>query len=92
MELNDDMTASPAPAGPLPCPRCGWPETDVYEVVSRHRTSTGVILYTRCVCGLLQVRRVASSRPARPLARGAAPAPAVALDPIDSAASPCHSR
>ncbi|HEY7486710.1 MAG TPA: hypothetical protein VH912_19775 [Streptosporangiaceae bacterium] len=38
------------------CRRCGWPEDQPYETVSRHLTSTGVIVYTRCVCGLLQVR------------------------------------
>ncbi|MBV2365666.1 hypothetical protein ACFPZ0_14875 [Streptomonospora nanhaiensis] len=38
------------------CPDCGWPEADVYQVVSRHPTSTGMLLYTRCACGRLQVR------------------------------------
>ena len=38
------------------CRRCGWPESEPYETVSRHLTSTGMIVYTRCFCGLLQVR------------------------------------
>jgi hypothetical protein len=38
------------------CPRCGWPESDPYEQVSRHVTSTGVVTYTRCFCGRLLVR------------------------------------
>jgi hypothetical protein len=38
------------------CPQCGWPESVPYETVSRHLTSTGMIVYTRCVCGRLQVR------------------------------------
>ncbi|MFI0483289.1 hypothetical protein [Actinomadura sp. 9N215] len=38
------------------CPRCGWPESQVYEVLSRHLTSEGVVTYTRCACGEVQVR------------------------------------
>ncbi|MUN36531.1 hypothetical protein GNZ18_07950 [Actinomadura sp. NEAU-AAG5] len=38
------------------CPRCGWPQTQVYEVLSRHLTSEGVVSYTRCACGEVQVR------------------------------------
>lgn len=38
------------------CPRCGWPESQVYEVLSRHLTSEGVVSYTRCACGGVQVR------------------------------------
>ncbi|WP_157036251.1 hypothetical protein [Streptomonospora alba] len=38
------------------CPDCGWPESEIYQVVSRHLTSTGMVLYTRCACGRLQVR------------------------------------
>ncbi|SNS46670.1 hypothetical protein SAMN05443665_1004170 [Actinomadura meyerae] len=40
----------------MECPRCGWPESDVYEVLSRHLTSEGVVTYTRCACGRLQMR------------------------------------
>jgi hypothetical protein len=28
----------------------------VYEVLSRHLTSEGVVTYTRCACGRLQMR------------------------------------
>jgi hypothetical protein len=28
----------------------------VYEVLSRHLTSEGVVSYTRCACGRLQMR------------------------------------
>ncbi|MEV5751439.1 hypothetical protein AB0L00_26760 [Actinoallomurus sp. NPDC052308] len=38
------------------CPTCGWPGSDVYEVLSRHLTSEGVVTYSRCVCGEVQVR------------------------------------
>ncbi|GLZ05150.1 hypothetical protein Acsp03_26160 [Actinomadura sp. NBRC 104412] len=38
------------------CPRCGWPQSDVYEVISRHLTSEGVVTYTRCACGAVQIR------------------------------------
>jgi hypothetical protein len=38
------------------CPRCAWPVSDVYEVISRHITSEGVVTYTRCACGEPQVR------------------------------------
>ncbi|TDD71837.1 hypothetical protein [Actinomadura rubrisoli] len=38
------------------CPRCGWPVTEAYEVLSRHLTSEGVVSYTRCACGEVQVR------------------------------------
>ncbi len=58
------------------CPCCGWPEADPYEIVSRHETSEGTVVYTRCVCGRLQVRHgdaaapVLSSRSGRVGARG----------------------
>ncbi|MEV5707884.1 hypothetical protein [Actinoallomurus sp. NPDC052274] len=38
------------------CPTCGWSDSDVYEVLSRHLTSEGVVTYSRCVCGEVQVR------------------------------------
>lgn len=38
------------------CPYCGWPDTDPFTVLSRHRTRTGVTVWTRCSCGSLQVR------------------------------------
>lgn len=61
----------------LTCQRCGWPESDPYEIVSRHYTSAGVIEYTRCACGLLQVRYRNAADAAdsgRMMARGARPA------------------
>ena len=36
------------------CIDCGWPNTDG-QVVSRHRTSQGVVVWSRCVCGALQI-------------------------------------
>jgi hypothetical protein len=36
-------------------------------VVSRHRTSEGVITYARCHCGDLQIWRTGAGRPARTL-------------------------
>jgi hypothetical protein len=42
------------------CSRCGWPESEPFEVVSRHCTSEGVIVYARCACGRLQVWRGAA--------------------------------
>lgn len=39
------------------CPQCGWPDAQPYQVVSRHPTTEGVIVYSRCACGRLQVRR-----------------------------------
>jgi hypothetical protein len=38
------------------CPACAWPVSDVYEVISRHLTSEGVVTYSRCACGEVQVR------------------------------------
>ena len=38
------------------CPTCGWPDSDVHEVLSRHFTSEGVVTYSRCVCGEVRVR------------------------------------
>ena len=37
------------------CSACGWPATEA-EVLSRHRTSEGIVSYLRCVCGELTVR------------------------------------
>jgi hypothetical protein len=42
------------------CPACGWPTAEPYEIVSRHVTSEGVITWSRCACGRLQVHRGAS--------------------------------
>jgi len=43
------------------CPFCGWPEDELYEEASRHRTSEGQTVWTRCVCGSLQMRIAGSS-------------------------------
>ncbi|WP_461004023.1 hypothetical protein [Streptomonospora sediminis] len=48
------------------CPDCGWPEAEIYQVVSRHFTSTGMVLYTRCACGRLQVRSLSVPGAHRP--------------------------
>jgi len=53
------------------CPNCGWPESVLYNVVSRHLTSTGMIVYSRCVCGALQVRHLTTSGGTGLVARGA---------------------
>jgi len=44
-------------ATPATCPTCGWPTGEPYEVISHHRTSEGVITWSRCPCGRLQVHR-----------------------------------
>lgn len=51
------------------CPRCGWPDSEPYEVVSRHQTSDGLVVWTRCVCGALQLR-LGQAVGAEPIARG----------------------
>lgn len=38
------------------CPFCGWPDADVFQVISRHRTPAGETVWTRCACGSLQAR------------------------------------
>ncbi|GAA1195490.1 hypothetical protein [Prauserella alba] len=38
------------------CPFCGWPDSDVVAVLSRHRTPEGETAWTRCACGSLQSR------------------------------------
>ena len=37
------------------CPSCAWPESEPYEVISRHLTSDGVVTYSRCACGEVRV-------------------------------------
>ena len=56
------------------CPHCGWPRSEVYEVLSRHLTSEGVVSYTRCACGELEVR-------VQPFAPGAVVGTAGTADP-----------
>lgn len=38
------------------CPVCAWPESEPYEVLSRHVTSDGLVTYSRCACGEVRVR------------------------------------
>jgi hypothetical protein len=38
------------------CPYCGRPDAEPFQVVSRHRTSAGQTVWTRCQCGSLQMR------------------------------------
>jgi hypothetical protein len=40
------------------CPYCGWPDDELFDEASRHRTSVGQTVWTRCVCGSLQMRVV----------------------------------
>jgi hypothetical protein len=76
---------SPSPCDTPPhtsegtCPVCGWPDDVPYQVISRHLTSTGVVVYTRCACGALQVRRHTLSGGTPLLARGG-PAPGAGRD------------
>jgi hypothetical protein len=37
------------------CPVCAWPESEPYEVISRHLTSEGLVTYSRCACGEVRV-------------------------------------
>lgn len=36
------------------CPECGWDTRQPFEVVSRHLTSEGLLVWTRCACGTLR--------------------------------------
>ncbi|MCD0447276.1 hypothetical protein LO763_27040 [Glycomyces sp. A-F 0318] len=38
-----------------PCPLCELRMSEVLNVVSRHRTSTGTVVYARCECGRLSM-------------------------------------
>lgn len=37
------------------CPLCDLRMSEVLTVVSRHRTSTGTVVYARCECGRLSM-------------------------------------
>jgi hypothetical protein len=50
------------------CPHCGWPESEPFVEASRHRTAAGQTVWTRCVCGSLQMR-VVTATGARVVAR-----------------------
>ncbi|MDA1358941.1 hypothetical protein O1R50_04870 [Glycomyces luteolus] len=45
------------PSETTTCSACGWTDDDGGDVVSRHHTSEGVIVWTRCVCGAVRARR-----------------------------------
>lgn len=49
------------------CQQCGWPDTEPYQTVSRHTTTEGLIVYTRCACGRLHVRRHAPGQTHAPI-------------------------
>lgn len=38
------------------CPHCGRDESIEREVLSRHTTSEGIVSWTRCACGAVQLR------------------------------------
>nr|WP_083466531.1 hypothetical protein [Kibdelosporangium sp. MJ126-NF4]CEL16429.1 hypothetical protein [Kibdelosporangium sp. MJ126-NF4]CTQ90381.1 hypothetical protein [Kibdelosporangium sp. MJ126-NF4] len=40
------------------CPYCAWPDGEPFAVLSRHVTPDGQTMWTRCVCGSLQVRLI----------------------------------
>lgn len=42
------------------CPYCGWPDDEPVRDVSRHPTAEGALVWTRCACGSLQARVLAS--------------------------------
>jgi len=48
------------------CARCGSPQEPPYTVVSRHFTSEGALIYTRCACGALRPRLLRYDGTARP--------------------------
>ncbi|WP_395107292.1 hypothetical protein [Actinomadura sp. SCN-SB] len=58
------------------CRWCGRREDEPMHVVSRHLTSTGLIVYARCRCGLLRVWQI-------PLSAGAAALLAHAAHPAE---------
>lgn len=43
------------------CPHCGWPDAQPFQVLSRHRTGSGLTVWSRCACGSTQVREVGVS-------------------------------
>jgi hypothetical protein len=65
-EREMDVTDRPRDPGRMErrtddfCPCCGWPTAEPYQVVSRHQTSEGTIIWSRCACGRLQVHRGAT--------------------------------
>jgi hypothetical protein len=68
------------------CPFCGWPEDETYTEASRHRTSQGQTVWTRCVCGSLQMRTVDATG-SRIVARSRPDADAAVTVPADCRSS-----
>jgi len=40
------------------CPYCGWADAKPFHTLSRHCTHQGLTVWTRCVCGSVQVRQI----------------------------------
>lgn len=38
------------------CPHCGWPDDQPFAVLSQHRTTAGLTVWSRCACGSTQAR------------------------------------
>lgn len=49
------MTNNAAFDGPDNCPICALGMSQTLRIVSRHRTSTGTVVYARCQCGRLSM-------------------------------------
>ena len=63
-----DQTASTSVTAPTPkvlktplCIYCGADDEDMFDVISRHRTSVGTTVWLRCSCTALQVRVVSGA-------------------------------
>lgn len=52
------------------CAQCGRSTAVTGTVVSQHRTSQGTVVYTRCECGVLQMRLVRPDTGERLVAQG----------------------
>jgi hypothetical protein len=70
----------PAVNGPSlgACPSCGITRAVGGEVASVHRTSEGLVIWVRCVCGALELRRQAAGA-TEVLGRGRSPRPPKAV-------------
>lgn len=58
------------------CPSCGWPTAETYTIISRHATSEGVVVYSRCACGRLRATLYATAANAALRATAGVPTPA----------------
>lgn len=72
---HDTPTENGAGRGPGRCADCGWPLAEPVRVASRHRTTEGVVVYARCVCGRLRVWVEPHGGAARRLVIGGTDAP-----------------